>query len=150
MPSASSPNNPAEDRLTSPHGVRYIAGAGLCAIVSNAILIAVDAVHWPLVAGVLLSGLGGGLTGYAWHARITYASTLTVAAWLRFMSGAMLGIPLAWLALWFFQSVLGWPMWLAAPAATGALFCYHYLNALVSIRWARLRRHLSAKALSRR
>ncbi len=133
------------------HGMRYLGGAGLCAAVSAAVLIGVDHFRGPLLAGVLLSWLAGGMTGYLWHSRITYGETLGLRACARFLGGALLGVPLAWLVLWVLGERLGWPMWLAAPATTVILFCYHYLNALVAIRWTRLRRPLSAReAMPRR
>lgn len=138
MPSASFVIDAGKAGAAGRHGLRYLAGAGLCAVISNAILIGGDAAGLPLLAGVLLSWLGGGLAGYLWHSGVTYREPFSAAACLRFLTGALGGIPLAWAALWLTSEGLGWPMWLAAPAATVALFCYHYLNALVAIRWRRL------------
>ena len=139
MPSGSSP----PEKTRTAHGARYMLGAGLCALANNIMLIAVDSLGWPLLAGVLLSWLAGGVTGYLWHARITYGHPLRVAAFLRFMSGALFGIPLAWAVLLLFRQVVGWPMLLAGPAATIVLFCYHWCNAWLAIRWTPARRALS-------
>lgn len=114
---------------------RYLAGAALCALVNNVVLIGVDALQWPLISGVLLSWLLGGGTGFVWHSRLTYNMALSFAAFLRFMAGALLGIPLAWAMLWLCTSPFGWPMWLAGPVSTVILFCYHYINAFMAIRW---------------
>ena len=99
------------------------------------VLIAADARGLPLLVGVLLAWLCGGTIGFAWHCRITYARQLDLAAYFRFLAGAMLGIPLAWAAVWLFARALGWPMWLSAPTATALLFGYHWLNARLAIRW---------------
>lgn len=115
--------------------VRYLAGAALCALVNNVVLIGVDAFGGPLIAGVLLSWLCGGVTGFVWHSQLTYKTPLSSAAFLRFMTGVLIGIPLSWGVLWLLTHVLGWSMWLASPTATVALFCYNYLNAFVAIRW---------------
>lgn len=114
---------------------RYLAGSGLCALVNNAVLIGVAAFQGPLIAGVLLSWLLGGVTGFCWHSRFTYQSPLSLPAFLRFMTGALMGIPLAWAVLWMLTQVLGWSMWLASPTATVTLFCYHYVNAFLAIHW---------------
>ncbi len=116
-------------------GLHYLGGAGLCALVNNVVLICVDAAQWPLITGVLLSWFFGGLTGFFWHSRLTYNTGLSIAAFLRFMAGALLGIPLAWAVLWLCTIPLGWPMWLAGPVSTMILFCYHYLNAFLAIHW---------------
>lgn len=124
-------------RAIGGHGLRYGTGAVLCALVSNAVLIAADRVGWPLLAGVVLSWLGGGLVGYVWHARVTYRARLTPLAAMRFLGGSSLGIPLAWAVLALLSQGLGWPMVLAAPTATVVLSGYHALNAFVAIRWPR-------------
>lgn len=116
-------------------GVRYLSGSALCAVVNNVVLIGVDAVQGPLIAGVLLSWFLGGMTGFVWHSRLTYNTSLSLGAFLRFMAGALLGIPLAWAVLWLLTQALGWAMWLASPTATVILFCYHYLNAFLAIHW---------------
>jgi len=115
---------------------RYIAGAALCALTNNIVLIAADALGYSLLAGVLLTWLTGGTIGYAWHGRITYGQPLNLAAYARFLAGAALGIPLAWGVLWLLARALGWPMWLAAPGTTAVLFCYHWLNARLAITFA--------------
>lgn len=134
MPSALSQNRMANG-VFRVRGLRYVTGACLCALISNVVLISGDWLGWTLAANVILSWLAGGSTGYLWHANITYSTATSWAAYLRFLGGALLGIPLAWLALWVCQQLLGWPMWLAAPAATLVLFGYHWANAFIAIKW---------------
>ena len=119
-------------------GARYLMGAALCALVSNAVLVAMDWLDWPLLASVLLSWLAGGLTGYAWHSQITYGEPPSLAALVRFLAGSLLGVPLAWAALFVLHDLAGWAIWLAAPATTVLLFCYHWCNARLAIRWHHL------------
>ncbi len=134
----------AADLRPPRRGLRYLAGAGLCALVNNVVLIGVDAAQWPLIVGVLLSWFLGGLTGFVWHSRLTYNTALSFAAFLRFMAGALLGIPLAWAVLWLCTIPLGWPIWLAGPISTVILFCYHYLNAFLAIHWHKATASLKA------
>ena len=129
--------------LLGPRSLRYLVGAGLCALVSNAVLIAMDLLDCPLLANVLLSWFAGGLIGYVWHSQVTYGEPARLSALARFMGGALLGVPLAWAALYLFHDLAGWPMWLAAPATTVVLFCYHWCNAWLAIRWTPARRALS-------
>lgn len=127
------------------HLIRYGAGSVLCAAVNNVILIASDLQGLSLFAGVLLSWLGGGVTGYVWHATVSFRSRPTLGSFVRFMGGALAGLPLAWIVLWLFHEVWAWPMWLAGPAATLVLFLYHYLNAFLAIHRGRIRSILSRK-----
>ncbi|MGK2911965.1 MAG: GtrA family protein [Sphingobium sp.] len=124
----------ATDLLHNRRRLRYLAGAILCASVNNVVLIGVNTLRGPLIAGVLASWLLGGMTGFVWHSRLTYRSPLSLMAFLRFMAGALLGIPLAWTVLWTLTTALGLTMWLASPMATAILFCYHYFNAFLAIR----------------
>lgn len=120
-----------------PHGVRYLGGAVLCALVNNVVLILGDRLGWPDLAGVLAGWFAGGTTGYLWHHRISFAVAHSWAGYARFLAGSALGIPLAWLAVVGFHQWLAWPMWLAAPAATVALFAYNYASARVALLWKR-------------
>lgn len=115
--------------------VRYLCGAGVCALANNIVLVAVDAMGGPLLAGILASWLVGGCIGYAWHARVTWHSAMTRSGLARFLGGALAGVPVAWAVLWLFAGWLRWPMWLAGPAMTLVLFAYHAINAWVAIRW---------------
>lgn len=127
------------------HLMRYGAGSILCATVNNVILITCDFQGLPLFAGVLLSWLGGGITGYLWHAKVSFRSRPALGSFVHFMGGALAGLPLAWIVLWLFHEVWAWPMWLAGPAATLVLFLYHYLNAFLAMHRGRIRSILSRR-----
>lgn len=133
MPSISSGN----DRQCRRNGVRYLVGAVVCSLINTLVLIGVDALGGPLISGVLLSWIAGGTTGFVWHSRITYDVSLSFSAFLRFLGGALLGIPMAWLVLWTLTQPFGLPVWLASPVATAVLFFYHYANAFLAIRWVK-------------
>lgn len=135
MPSRSSPTDTRPLR----HSLRYVGGAATCALVNNLVLITADAFGCMLIVGILLSWLSGGTTGFLWHSVVTYQTKPTLSAFGRFMAGALAGIPLAWAALWLFHESWRWPMWAAGPSATAALFIYHYINALIAVRWHWLR-----------
>jgi len=121
------------------HSLYYLAGATLCALINNILLIAVDAFGGALIVGVILSWLIGGTTGFMWHSRLTYRSPVTSLAYVRFMAGALVGVPLAWAVLWLFTKVWAWPMGLSGPATTIILFCYHYCSTFVAIHWIKVR-----------
>lgn len=113
--------------------VRYVAIAGLSAAVSNAILIGGDAAGFGYTVLVLVSWFVTGSLAYLAHTLFTFRQSLVAGSWLRFLAGAAAGIPAAWLLIALFNRILNWPMALAAPAATLAMFGYHYINARLAI-----------------
>ncbi|MGB7654493.1 MAG: GtrA family protein [Novosphingobium sp.] len=115
------------------HSIRYVAVAGLSAVVSNAILIGGDAAGIGYMALVLVSWLVTGTLAYLAHAFFTFRQPILAGSWLRFLVGAATGIPAAWLLILLFGKVMAWPMVLAAPAATLVMFGYHYINARLAI-----------------
>jgi putative flippase GtrA len=123
--------------MTAPvrSGPKYMAGAVLCALVNNIILIAGAHAGLADEAGVAIAWLVGGTIGYAYHSYVTFDRRLEVRSYGQFMIGTALGVPLTWLSLVFFRSVLRWPMELASPATTIALFVYNYMNAQFAIAW---------------
>lgn len=123
---------------TERHSLRYIAVAGLSAVVSNAILIGGEVAGIGYTVLVLISWFVTGTLAYSAHAFFTFRQPIAAGPWLRFLAGAAFGIPAAWLLIVLFGKVLGWPMALAAPAATLVMFGYHYINA----RFAILRRFI--------
>ena len=112
---------------------RYLGGAVLCALINNVVLITGDWLALPLTANVLAAWLAGSLTGYLWHSAVTYRSPRSFAGLFRFLTGTLLGIPLAWLVLFVLRELIGLPMWLASPVMTLVLFLYNYLNARFAI-----------------
>jgi len=118
-------------------GPRYLAGAVLCAVINNVILIAGARLGVPDTVGVIATWLVGGAIGYAWHALVTYGEPLHWRAFRQFMAGSALGVPVAWVLVMAFRKGLGWPMEWTAPVATVLMVVYNYLNARLAILWRR-------------
>ena len=116
------------------HSLRYLCGAVLCALINNAVLIVGHRAGLSEFAGVLAAWFLGGTTGYLWHHRISFAVAPSWRGYARFLTGSAISIPLAYLAVALFHQWLAWPMELAAPAATVALFAYNYLSARIALR----------------
>ena len=114
-------------------GPRYLAGAVLCAVINNVILIAGAHLGVPDTVGVILTFLIGSSVGYVWHALVTYGDRLHWRAYGQFMAGGALGVPLSWLLIMLFRKGLGWPMEWTAPAATVLLLIYNDLTARAAI-----------------
>lgn len=133
MPSASPTAEIATPAGRTAHGARYLAGAVLCAVINNIVLIGADAFGLPLAVGVAASWAIGGMTGYLWHARITYGTALSGVSCGQFLAGVAAAIPLTWAVLAGLKHWLGLPMVVAAPVATVILFAYNYLNARLAI-----------------
>jgi putative flippase GtrA len=115
------------------HTARYLAGGIVCALINNIVLIAGDALGVSLTISVLATWMFGGTAGYLWHARVTFAAGYSLRACARFLAGVAVAIPLTWFVLVVLRQWLGWPMEVAAPAATVILFAYNYLNARLAI-----------------
>ena len=115
------------------HSIRYAAVAGLSAVVSNTILIGGDAIGLGYTVLVLTSWLITGTVSYLLHAFFTFHTGMALGSLIRFLVGAAVGIPAAWLLIGLFGQILAWPMILAAPAATVVMFGYHYINARLAI-----------------
>lgn len=115
------------------HSVRYVAVAGISAVISNSILIGGDAAGIGYTMLLLLSWFVTGTLAYLAHAIFTFRQPIVAGSWMRFLTGSAIGIPAAWLLIAFFRKLLGWPMVLAAPSATLMMFGYHYVNARLAI-----------------
>lgn len=115
------------------HSARYVAVAGLSALLSNGILIGGNRVGLGTTEVVLLSWFVTGTLAYALHTKITFRARWEGGSWVRFLAGAAAGIPAAWLLLQLFVAALSWPMLVAAPLATAIMFAYHYANARLAI-----------------
>lgn len=131
------PDEAPSHRLFGQHGLRYLGGAVLCAVINNVILIAGHAIGLADLIGVLAAWFAGGTTGYLWHHRISFGVAPSWAGYLRFLGLSALSLPLAYLAIVAFHQWLAWPMLLAAPAATVAMFTYNYLSARLALLWRR-------------
>lgn len=116
---------------------RYLVVGAACALVNNVILIGGDAMG--LAHGILIAltwAIGCSL-GYVLHAGWTFRQPRSASAYLRFMAGCALGVPIAWASLVLFAGLLALPMWQAAPLSTLAMIAYNYASARIAILWRR-------------
>lgn len=121
---------------------RYVGVGAACAVLNNVLLILGDHAGLGYPGLIVLLGLGSGTIAYLLHARITFAARFSRGGYVRYMTGVLLAVPVAFACLAFFKSLLALPMWAAAPAATVAMFVFNYASARVAI----LRRLLPRRA----
>ena len=112
--------------------IAYLAVAGFCIALHNAVIILADSAGMPLWLAVLLSfGLVAG-AGYVLHSLFTFRQPLAPIAFARYVIAMSANIPLAFVTIWFWQQLVGLPMAFAAPVAS---VCMLALNFLLG-RWA--------------
>lgn len=128
------------------HSGRYVAVAAISAVLGNIILIVGNHYGYGTTVLFTFSWFVTGTLTYVLHALFTFRQPFKLGSWLRFLLGAAAGIPAFWLLIQLFEAVIGWPMFVAAPLATGIMFGYHYANARLSIArsWLRLPKRESA------
>ena len=118
--------------------VRYLISAAVCVLVNNILLIGGDWLGAPYAPLLAAAAWLSGTIGYGLHARFTFRQPLTWGGYARFLGGIAIAFPLALALLAALISLVGLPMWIAAPVATVVMLAYNYLNA----RFATLRRLL--------
>lgn len=103
---------------------------------NNAILLAGDAmgVHYAASTLVCFFLIGG--MAYLGHANITFEATHSLWGYLRYCATQATGIVLTLVLLHGMIDRLSWPMLVAAPAVSLAMFAYTFL----ATRWAVLYR----------
>ena len=112
---------------------RYLVGGVLCALVNNVILIVGDLFGAGYLELTFLTFGITGTVGYVFHSRVTFRQVVGWASYGAFMAGIAFGIPVALVILTVLHSLLGLPMWIAAPALTGLMLVYNYVNARLAI-----------------
>jgi putative flippase GtrA len=110
----------------------YVAVAGFCILLHNAVVIVGDAAGMPLWLSIVLSFVIVAAVGYFLHARLTFRQPLAVAGLVRYAFGMSANLPLAFVTTWFWSEQAGMPMSLAAPLASACMLAVNYLLA----RWA--------------
>ena len=116
-------------------GRRYTIVGAVCAVAHNVIMIGSDflGIHYfpaTLISFALVTPLG-----YALHCRYTFCRPRSWDGFVRFALGVAVGYPLSLALMVLFVSIMGLPVWIAAPAATVILFVWNFLSA----HWAILR-----------
>lgn len=120
------------------HGskMRYAIGAVLAAGLNNVILIAGDHLGFGYVFLSVLCYAVTGTLAYGFHGAVTFRKALSFSSYLLFMGGLLLGLGLSVVCLYVLCTLLGTPMWIAAPVLTVVMFVYNFLSA----KFANLRR----------
>ena len=106
--------------------------AGLCLGLHNAIIIGMDWLGAPLIAGVALSFALVCAVGYGLHSRFTFGKPMGLAAFGRYALAMSANVPLVFITIWLWHQVVGLPMLYASPLAS---ICMIALNFALS-HWA--------------
>lgn len=104
----------------------YLGVAATCLITHNVIMIGTDAAGLPLALSVLASFSTVALLGYFLHSRFTFGEGLSWAGLSRYGLAMSLNIPISFVIVWIWKSVLALPMWIASPAATICTLTINY------------------------
>lgn len=110
----------------------YVAVAGFCLVLHNAVMIVADGMGLPLWLAVLLSFAIVAGAGYILHGLFTFRRPLALLAFARYAFAMSGNIPLAYVTTWFFHDQIGLAMPVAAPLAS---LCMLALNFVLG-RWA--------------
>ena len=107
---------------------RYLLGAIICAGLNNVILIAGDHLGFGYVGLSVVCFFVTGTFAYAFHSLFTFRRDLGIRAYLLYMAGLLLGLLVSIVVLHLLYSVIGLPMWLAAPILTVTMFLSDVMN----------------------
>ncbi|MEO1729837.1 MAG: GtrA family protein [Pseudomonadota bacterium] len=103
---------------------------------NNVILIAGDALGVHYAFSTLLCFFLIGALAYIGHANITFEASHSLMGYLRYCATQAFGLLLTLVMLHGMIDRLYWPIWVAAPAVSIAMFVYTFL----ATRWAVLYR----------
>jgi putative flippase GtrA len=111
---------------------RFLIVGFLCAATHNAILITADLwhVHYVLSCGISFVVVVG--LGFALHARYTFQQPAAAATFWRYCASMAANYPITLALLFVMCDIAGWPVPIAAPAATVLLVLWNFLAS----RWA--------------
>ncbi len=108
----------------------------VCAITHNAIMISADLVGVHYLLGSVISFLVVTPLGYVLHSWFTFAESLRLKAFARFVGGVATAYPVSAAMMMVLCSGLGLSVAIATPIATVALFVWNF----VAAHWAILPR----------
>jgi len=108
-------------------GPRYLAVAGSCAVIHNLTLIAGDVLGVHYLPASAISFVLVALWGYVLHAQFTFRTSLSARSLLRYAFAMVGNYPLSIALMFLLCDLLGAPVVLAAPLATGVLICWNFL-----------------------
>lgn len=107
----------------------------VCAATHNVIVIAASWLHIHYALACALSYAVVVLLGFALHVRFTFQQQPSLAAFWRYAIGMAANYPITLALLFVMCDVAGWPVAIAAPAATTVMIVWNYLAS----RWAIVR-----------
>lgn len=110
-----------------PRNFRYIAVAGICAVVNNLLLIILVKSGINYFAAIWLAYIPMVLFGYALHVAITFQVGASSRTLLRYALVMLANYPLWIASLFILYSVLKLPIAVAAPVGTVIAFIGNYL-----------------------
>jgi putative flippase GtrA len=115
---------------------RFAIVGFVCAATHNAILLAADLwqIHYALSCAI--SYVVVVLLGFTLHVRYTFQRPATAAAFWRYCMSMAANYPATLALLFLICDIAGWPVAIAAPAATVLLFAANFLAS----QWAIVRR----------
>lgn len=105
---------------------RYTLVAIFCALLHNAILIAMDAAGFGIVACQAASAAVLLPVGFLLQSRVTFVSERDWRGFARYSAALITNFPVALVALWLSRDLAGVPMWVAAPFSSLVLYCWNF------------------------
>lgn len=113
--------------------VRYLFIGGMCAVINNVVLIGGNRLGYSYVGLTVLSSFISGTIAYCLHAHYSFRMRKTWRAYVQFLCGTSVGMPLAVGTLAVLVTLLGLPMWIASPSSTVLMMVYNYGFARLTI-----------------
>jgi putative flippase GtrA len=111
---------------------RFVLVSGVCALLSNVLVISFAQVGLGYIAASLLAFGPVLLVGYALHSLVTFGTPVSQLSFIRYTLAMAANFPL-WIGLLFvFCDVFKVAVAIAAPATTLLIFLWNYLSA----KWA--------------
>jgi putative flippase GtrA len=108
---------------------RYAQVGLLCALINNAIVIAMDQAGFHYAISVIVGFLVVMLVGYLLHAAYTFGVPASGSGWLRFVTVNLSGFPLSFGLMFLLCDAIGLSASLAMPTATIVLFAWNFVLA---------------------
>lgn len=108
---------------------RYAQVGLLCALLNNAVVIAMDRLGYHYVIAVCAAFVLSTAAGYLLHALYTFQVPASGTSGLRFVMGNLTAFPLAMATMFLLCSGLGLTASIAMPIATLLLFGWNFLVA---------------------
>ena len=111
---------------------RFLSVGFVCAAVHNLIVIGAGFAHVHYAVACVISYIVVVVLGFALHVRFTFEVKPTFAAFARYALSMAANYPITLALLFLMSDLAHWPLAIAAPLATAALFVWNY----AASRWA--------------